>query len=174
MINQINDVKNIRQPYRWCHVISSCQNRPKLLYLEFDNVTDVEVGDGLHLLVFGDHTDDQCVPHQADHHDECEESGHQPGVDQQWWPSSFWTIGLVARRATVWTLIGWWHHHLNLLCMLKKNKMRWSMMFEEIMILILTSVEVLCFCSVCLCSLKQQPLVLFSTGLRWNNCYGAL
>ena len=70
--------------------------------------TDVEVGDGLHLAVLGDHVDDQRVSHKAEQHDEGEEQRDQPGVHQEGWsqgqrhravtrrvPAARWTDGVV-------------------------------------------------------------------------------
>lgn len=68
--------------------------------MRIQNVTYVKVGDGLHLLVLGDHMDDQRVPNQAHQHDEAEESGDQPGVHQHRGPLALQSCRLVAHRLT--------------------------------------------------------------------------
>lgn len=68
--------------------------------------TYIKIGDGLHLLVFGDHVDDQRVPDQADQHNEAEESGDQPGIDQQWRAPALQSRRLVAHRLIVGIVTG--------------------------------------------------------------------
>ena len=63
--------------------------------------TNIEVGDCLHLLLFGDHMNDQGVAYKADQHDDSKEGGHQPGINQQRWSFPHRRCRVIAYRPVV-------------------------------------------------------------------------